>query len=219
LQLSLHFTHFHQFWGGFINYSDRNICLVWGNQNCMFVDRTTAMPRSSDKKWHPFSYSSFSGKAKNTRGAMFGLYGRCFKTVKPRWWMPAFSLLLWGHTSLCCIKTCCMSGQALEISCLKCLQYSSVALRLNGEFCMHNAMNIVESISSPRLWWELSVAVWGLLSYAVWSVNHFVILVSLVICCLALYALTLFLELFIDIILESLVCCSLSLLISYTVRS
>jgi hypothetical protein len=134
LHSSLQFTYFHQFSGGFINCCDRNV-LVWGNKNCMFVDRTTATPLSSDKEWHTFSYSSFSGKTQNTRGAMSGLYGRCCKTVKPRWWLPAFPLLLWGLTSLCCIKTCCMSGQTLEISCLQCLQYSSVALRLVNSVC------------------------------------------------------------------------------------
>ena len=104
---------------------------------------------------------------------MSGLYGRCFKTVKPRWWMPAFPLHLWGLTSLCCIKICCMSGQTLEMFCLQCLQCSSVALRLNGEFCAHTTVNILESISSLRLWWALSFAVWGLpLRCAVWSVHH-----------------------------------------------
>jgi hypothetical protein len=93
--------------------------------------------------------------------------------VKPRWWISAFSLLLWGFTSLCCIKTCCMSGQTLEISCLQCLQYSSVALRLNGEFCVHTTINMLESISSPTLRWALSVALQGPLpSCAVWSVHH-----------------------------------------------
>jgi len=49
--------------------------------------------------------------------------------------------------------------------------------------------------------------------------DHFiiVILASLVIYCLGLYALTLLLDHFIDIIFESLVCCPLGLLISYTV--